>query len=364
MGLFNAIGKVVSSVVSKVSSSSVGRTVSNVASKVKGSIFSGASTSSTSLILSSASSTLPVISSTSRSFGSLIGSALKWCKKVPIIGGIATVLCEAPSIYKAFKDEGFASGMKELGKLALRTGLSVGAGLLAGLITYGSFGTLGWVGAGVWAGADYLLDKFMMPSYGTMQDELLEKGLTEEQISALQKQGLKMADMYDAVKENEQNAEVLKEMVSGQQEQEVYPQEVNTFEQQQEFPQHGEVVNQDPYPQQVDTEQTYPQYPTYGYPQQQVDGQKFNYAMSSYQDISSGRSIEDITREYLIKEGLLNPNYQLTDAEIQSLLSMSRCQQQYNNGMTTNPFSFQQQDTNFNINNPFYLQNNRLNVSY
>lgn len=128
---------------------------------------------------------------------------LKFLKKVPIIGTALTVATELPSIVNRWSEEGTEAGLKELGKAAARQGISLAAGLVAGAITYGSLGTLGWVGLGVYVGADLLLSNSdTFKSYDDMKDELLEEGVTEEQIKKAREKNIDVNTLYEAMNNN------------------------------------------------------------------------------------------------------------------------------------------------------------------
>jgi hypothetical protein len=108
-------------------------------------------------------------------------------KRLPCIGALITVLMEAPNIYTAFKEGGFAAGMKEIGGAGIELG-GMAAGAAIGSAICPGIGTI--IGSFV---GDMVGSFIRGKTYSDKQEEAQEAAepvqYSDEEISNLQKIG-------------------------------------------------------------------------------------------------------------------------------------------------------------------------------
>lgn len=128
------------------------------------------------------------------------------CKKMPLIGTLIAIGCEVPNIYKAGKEEGAGSALKETGKAAARlaggaAGAAIGSAICPGIGTL-----IGWV-AGEWltglvTGKTYTEKKEEAEEKAQAEQEiqqLKDLGLSDEEIAYVQEQGLSVDQVKELV---------------------------------------------------------------------------------------------------------------------------------------------------------------------
>lgn len=122
-------------------------------------------------------------------------------KRLPFLQQAAWILMDAPNIYRAFRDEGIGTGLKETGWLlgemgGLAAGSAIGTLICPGI---GSIigGIIGSVGVSMLRGG----------SYTDKKDQLKEEyKLSDEQISEYQKQGYTVDSMLNELKKSSTDA--------------------------------------------------------------------------------------------------------------------------------------------------------------
>ena len=81
--------------------------------------------------------------------GGIKGLAKAVGKRMPLIGSLITIACEAPNIYRAFRDGGFMAGMKEIGGAGVELGCMAGGAAIGSAICPGIGTAIGGVIGGI-----------------------------------------------------------------------------------------------------------------------------------------------------------------------------------------------------------------------
>ncbi len=158
------------------------------------------------------------IAGKSTAFGALKGVGKTLAKRMPMIGAVATLALEGPSIYKAFKEGGFKAGMKECAGVGTELGC-MAAGAAIGSVIPG-VGTVigGLVGGivGMFARNAIAPEK---PSEDETQQQAVQYskddikalqtiGFSDEEIAQLQANGYTIEDI-EAVLAQEQQKQLV-----------------------------------------------------------------------------------------------------------------------------------------------------------
>lgn len=121
--------------------------------------------------------------------GALKGAFKAIGKKMPMIGAVLTLAFEAPSIFKAFKNDGVGAGLKEIGGASVELG-SMAAGAAIGSAICPGIGTIIGGIVGQIAGSC-----IRGKTYSEKEDEVKQLGVTDDDFKQLRDQGYSIDDI-------------------------------------------------------------------------------------------------------------------------------------------------------------------------
>lgn len=125
----------------------------------------------------------------STTMGALKGGLKAIGKRMPMIGAVLTLAFEAPSIFKAFKNDGFVAGIKETGGAGIELG-AMAAGAAIGSAICPGIGTLIGGVVGQIAGS-----MIRGKTYSEKENEVKQLGVTDDDFKQLRAQGYSIDDI-------------------------------------------------------------------------------------------------------------------------------------------------------------------------